>query len=65
MIIDRADGWHRKKRKCEYCSKDIMKDEEIILLFAEVIKFPVVYRGIAFHKECAKEQLYDLLDEIN
>lgn len=65
MRIDRAEGWHRKQRKCEHCSKNILKDDPIVLLFADVIKFPVVYRGIAFHDDCAREHLEELVTKLN
>lgn len=64
MRIERAEDWNRKKRKCEHCASDIVKDEAIVLLFAEVIKFPIVYRGIAFHEECAREHLENLLSNL-
>lgn len=61
MKIDRGENRNRKKRKCEHCGDDILKDDPIILLFTEVIKFPAIYNGIAFHEACAKEHLEDLL----
>ena len=64
MHIDRAEGWHRKKRKCEHCGNDILKEEPIILLFADVIKFPAIYRGVAYHEECSREELTNLIDQI-
>lgn len=64
MRIERAIGWNRKQRKCEHCECDILKDEPIILLFAEVILMPTVYRGIAFHEECAREEFEDIMGKI-
>jgi hypothetical protein len=64
MRIERAETWNRKRRKCEHCSQDIRKEDSIVLLFAEVIKFPVMYRGIAFHEACAREHLENLLSQL-
>lgn len=64
MKIDRAENWNRKRRKCEHCATDILKEEPISILFAEVIKFPVIYRGVAFHEHCLREHLEQLLREI-
>lgn len=61
MKIDKAETWNRMRRKCEHCTEFISKDEPIRILFAEGAKFPATYRGIAFHEECLREHLENLL----
>jgi hypothetical protein len=64
MRIERAENWNRKGRKCEHCAHTILKHDPIIILFTEVTKLPAIYRGIAFHEECAREHLEDLITKI-
>jgi len=64
MRIETAENWNRKKRLCEHCATDILKEEEIRLLFPKVVQFPATYRGIAFHYECLREELQELSEEV-
>lgn len=61
MKIEKAENWNRKERRCEHCGGGISKDDPIILLFTEITKFPITYRGIAFHDGCAKEHFEELI----
>lgn len=64
MRIERAENWNRKKRVCEHCGDMIPSDEPIVILFTEKTLLPAVYRGIAFHEECTREHLEDLIRKL-
>lgn len=63
MRVEKAENWNRKKRLCEHCQTMILKDDPICLLFTETVEFPATYRGIAFHEECLREELEDLISK--
>lgn len=58
MWVETNPGRHWTKRKCEYCKSVIPANEERTMLIPDC-----AYFTMAFHPECVKEHLEDLLSE--